>query len=94
MAIYFHAGPLSLGAGDPFGFARRVVVCVGGVASTDGGVGAVEVLPTPLPLPVEVAHDVGARFLDAADVLSEIEAVSVLMFPTPVLPPLPVTVQL
>jgi glycerate kinase len=52
------------------GGARRVVVCVGGVASTDGGLGAVEVLPTPLPLPVEVACDVEARFLDAADVFA------------------------
>jgi glycerate kinase len=50
--------------------ARRVVVCVGGVASTDGGVGAVEVLPTPLPVPVEVACDVEARFLDAAEVFA------------------------
>jgi glycerate kinase len=52
------------------GGALRVVVCVGGVASTDGGLGAVEVLPTPLPLPVEVACDVEARFLDAADVFA------------------------
>jgi glycerate 2-kinase len=50
--------------------ARRVVVCVGGVASTDGGGGAVEALPTPLPVPVEVACDVEARFLDAADVFA------------------------
>jgi glycerate kinase len=50
--------------------ARRVVVCVGGVASTDGGVGAVEALPTPLPVPLDVAFDVEARFLDAADVFA------------------------
>jgi glycerate 2-kinase len=50
--------------------ARRIVVCVGGVASTDGGVGAVEALPLPLPVPLEVAYDVEARFLDAADVFA------------------------
>jgi glycerate 2-kinase len=50
--------------------AARVVVAVGGVASTDGGVGAVEVLPLPLRVPLEVAVDVEARFLDAADVFA------------------------
>jgi glycerate kinase len=50
--------------------AERIIVCVGGVASTDGGVGAVEVLPTPLPVAVDVACDVEARFLDAADVFA------------------------
>ena len=50
--------------------AERIVVCVGGVASTDGGVGAVEVLPTPLPVPLDVACDVEARFVDAADVFA------------------------
>jgi glycerate 2-kinase len=50
--------------------ALRVVVCVGGVASTDGGTGAVEVLPLPLPVPLDVAWDVEARFLDAADVFA------------------------
>lgn len=50
--------------------ASRVVVAVGGVASTDGGVGALEVLPSPLPVPVEVAVDVEARFLEAADVFA------------------------
>jgi glycerate kinase len=52
--------------------ARRVVVAVGGVASTDGGVGAVEALRPLLPLPIalEVACDVDARFLDAADVFA------------------------
>jgi len=50
--------------------ARRIVVSVGGVASTDGGAGALEVLPNPLPVPLEVACDVDARFLDAADVFA------------------------
>ena len=50
--------------------AERVVVAVGGVASTDGGAGAVEVLPPSLPVPVDVACDVQARFLDAADVFA------------------------
>jgi glycerate 2-kinase len=50
--------------------ARRVVVAVGGVASTDGGAGARDALPTPLPVPVDVACDVAARFLDAADVFA------------------------
>lgn len=50
--------------------ARRIVVCVGGVASTDGGAGAVEVLHTPFPVPIEVACDVDARLLDAADVFA------------------------
>src|SRR6476659_5421243 len=49
--------------------ARRLVVAVGGVASTDGGVGAVEALPPRLP-PLDVACDVQARFLDAADVFA------------------------
>ena len=50
--------------------AQRIVVAVGGVASTDGGVGAVEALELPLPVPLEVACDVEARFLDAADVFA------------------------
>jgi glycerate 2-kinase len=52
--------------------AARVVVAVGGVASTDGGAGAVEALSHVLPLgvPLEVACDVEARFLDAADVFA------------------------
>ena len=50
--------------------ARKVVVGVGGVASTDGGAGAVEALPAPLPVPLEVACDVNARFLEAADVFA------------------------
>lgn len=50
--------------------ATRIVVAVGGVASTDGGVGAVEAIPTPLPVPLDVAYDVQTRFLDAADVFA------------------------
>jgi glycerate kinase len=50
--------------------ANRIIVAVGGVASTDGGLGAVEALQTPLPVPLDVACDVEARFLDAADVFA------------------------
>ncbi len=50
--------------------ATRIVVTVGGVASTDGGVGATEAVPHPLFVPLEVACDVDARFLDAADVFA------------------------
>ena len=50
--------------------AARIVVAVGGVASTDGGVAAVAALPTPLPVPLSVACDVTARFLDAAEVFA------------------------
>ncbi|HEY8107982.1 MAG TPA: glycerate kinase [Gaiellaceae bacterium] len=50
--------------------ATRIVVSVGGVASTDGGVGATEAVPHPLLVPLEVAWDVDARFLDAADVFA------------------------
>ncbi len=50
--------------------AERIVVFVGGVASTDGGVGATEAVPHPLLVPLEVACDVDARFLDAADVFA------------------------
>src|SRR5215469_7901617 len=52
--------------------ANRVVLAVGGVASTDGGVGAVEALrpSLPLPVPLDVACDVEARFLDAAEVFA------------------------
>ena len=49
--------------------ARGIVVAVGGVASTDGGVGALEALP-PDPPPIDVACDVDARLLDAADVFA------------------------
>ena len=45
-------------------------MAVGGVASTDGGVGATEAVPHPLLVPLEVACDVDARFLDAADVFA------------------------
>jgi glycerate 2-kinase len=50
--------------------AQRIVVAVGGVASTDGGAGALETVPHPLFVPLEVAYDVEARFLDAADVFA------------------------
>jgi glycerate 2-kinase len=50
--------------------AERIVVAVGGVASTDGGVGATEAVPHPLRVPLDVACDVDARFLDAADVFA------------------------
>src|SRR5438876_1133149 len=50
--------------------AVRVVVAVGGVASTDGGIGATQALPNPLLVPLEVAYDVDARFLDAAEVFA------------------------
>jgi glycerate kinase len=50
--------------------ATRIVVAVGGVASTDGGVGATEAVPHPLLVPLEVACDVEASFLDAADVFA------------------------
>jgi len=52
--------------------ARRIVVGVGGVASTDGGVGAVEALRAamPLPVPLDVACDVQARFLEAAEIFA------------------------
>jgi glycerate kinase len=52
--------------------AQRIVVAVGGVASTDGGAGALEVLAhlLPFPVPLEVACDVEARFLEAADVFA------------------------
>jgi glycerate kinase len=50
--------------------AERVVVAVGGVASTDGGVGAREAVGGRLALPVEVACDVEARFLAAADIFA------------------------
>ncbi|HEY2311461.1 MAG TPA: glycerate kinase [Gaiellaceae bacterium] len=50
--------------------AERIVVAVGGVASTDGGFGATQAVPHPLLVPLEVACDVDARFLDAADVFA------------------------
>ncbi|MSO58331.1 MAG: glycerate kinase [Thermoleophilia bacterium] len=45
--------------------ARSVLVGVGGSATTDGGLGAVEALGWELPVPVVVACDVETRFLDA-----------------------------
>ena len=50
--------------------ARRVIVGVGGSASTDGGLDALEVLRdrAPFPVPVQVACDVQTLFLDAAAV--------------------------
>ena len=50
--------------------ATRIVVAVGGVASTDGGLGATEAVPHPLRVPLEVACDVDARFLDAAEIFA------------------------
>jgi len=50
--------------------AERIIVFVGGVASTDGGVGATEAVPHPLRVPLDVACDVDARFLEAADVFA------------------------
>ncbi len=50
--------------------AERIVVFVGGVASTDGGAGATEAVPHPLVVPLDVACDVEARFLEAADVFA------------------------
>jgi glycerate kinase len=52
--------------------ADRIVVAVGGVASTDGGLGAVDALrdSLPLPVPLEVACDVDVPFLDAATVFA------------------------
>jgi glycerate kinase len=47
--------------------ARRVIVCVGGSATTDGGLAALEVLGWSFGgTPVTVACDVTTRFLDAA----------------------------
>jgi glycerate 2-kinase len=50
--------------------AERILVFVGGVASTDGGVGATEAVPHPLRVLLDVACDVDARFLEAADVFA------------------------
>src|SRR5579875_3846874 len=49
--------------------AERLLVCVGGVAATDGGAGALAPL-LPLRAPLEVACDVEARFLDAAELFA------------------------
>jgi glycerate kinase len=50
------------------GGASRVLVGVGGSATTDGGLGAVEVLRRYAPLPVQVCCDVQTMFVDAAAV--------------------------
>ena len=53
--------------------ARRIVVGLGGSATTDGGLGAVEALPSPARLrtvELEVACDVRTRFVDAAAVFA------------------------
>ena len=47
-----------------------VLLGVGGSATTDGGLGAVEALGWSLPLPVTVACDVETSFLDAARVFA------------------------
>jgi glycerate kinase len=48
--------------------AKRVLVCVGGSATTDGGLGAVDALGWALPVETTVACDVSTAFLDAARV--------------------------
>jgi len=51
--------------------ARRIVVCLGGSATTDGGLGAIEALPSTARLrgvELLVACDVTTRFTDAAAV--------------------------
>jgi glycerate kinase len=48
--------------------ASRVLLGVGGSATTDGGRGAIEALGWALPVPVMVACDVTTRFVDAARV--------------------------
>ncbi|MFZ9532736.1 MAG: glycerate kinase, partial [Ilumatobacteraceae bacterium] len=53
--------------------AERIIVCLGGSATTDGGLGAVSAVSTPARLKrVEfvVACDVGTPFLDAAEVFA------------------------
>ena len=64
--------------------AERVIVAVGGSATTDGGLGAVEVLREPFRVPVQVACDVQTLFVEAAAVFApqkgaspaEVEALS------------------
>jgi glycerate kinase len=49
--------------------AERIIVCVGGSATTDGGLGAVQAISAPARLKrleFEVACDVRTKFLDAA----------------------------
>jgi glycerate 2-kinase len=48
--------------------AKRLLVCVGGSATTDGGLGAVDALGWALPVDTTVACDVSGVFLDAARV--------------------------
>jgi glycerate kinase len=48
--------------------ATRLIVSVGGSATTDGGLGAVEALDWRLPAPTTVACDVTTPFIDAAAV--------------------------
>jgi len=53
--------------------AERIIVCVGGSATTDGGLGAVQAISTPARLKrleFEVACDVRTKFLDAATVFA------------------------
>jgi glycerate kinase len=53
--------------------ARRIIVGLGGSATTDGGLGAIEALPSPARLrtvELEVACDVRTRFVDAAAVFA------------------------
>lgn len=50
--------------------ARSVLLGVGGSATTDGGLGAIEALSWELPLPVTVACDVDTPFIDAAHVFA------------------------
>lgn len=46
--------------------ARRIILGVGGSATVDGGLGALEALSFALPVPVTVAYDVETPFTDAA----------------------------
>jgi glycerate kinase len=48
--------------------ATRIIVGVGGSATTDGGQGALEVLDRPVPAEILVCCDVTTRFTDAARV--------------------------
>ena len=50
--------------------ASEVILGVGGSATTDGGLDAVEALGWSLPVPVTVACDVSTRFIDAAPVFA------------------------
>src|SRR5579871_1272814 len=52
------------------GEAHEVVVAVGGVASTDGGVSAISTLGDYLSVPVTLACDVSAGWLEAATVFA------------------------